>query len=327
MTLSRTVFTISGVPVSLFRLICWGIALLALYILFISFVLEKDPRIRIFKAFRTAFRVGGHQFGGLIKFLVVEICVMLICLVPLFFLLEKSIRFLAALVIPMWILIMNPIRMNAAVAMQDALNGGQLFTARLLETEGWWRKVWNGLKRALFLAIWTVPLAAGMYYGYRLWKGADDMDGFTLLQSIQDFGGGDVTTGIVYISMIVMGLVMFLWIGVAFHSGARHAHALGISRKLRSHHGKIVFGWLISWIILWPVLITMMIMGGAVQSVMMDVNGIVTETVKIPNIRILLGIVGAGALLTLPLIPFRSLVTASMVNQLKEKDEEENAAP
>lgn len=321
MTLSTTVFTMFGEQISLFRLICWGIALLALYILFFSLVTEKDPRIRIWKAFKKAFRVGGQQLGGVIRFLAVETCVMLICLAPMLFLLEKSVWFLAGLTVPMWILLMNPVRMNAAAAMQDAMNGEKLFTTRLLETEGWWSKVWSGIRRMLCLIVWAAPLAAGIVYAFRLYKGADDMDGFTLLQSIQDFGGGDVKTGILYIGLITGGLVMLLIIGMAFHSGARHAIVLEIPRKVRSHHGKIVIGWFLSMFVLWPVLLLSIIPEGVSQTLLMDPDGLVTNTVKLPDMKALLITLGAGGLLTLPLIPFRSLVIAAMVHQLKDEEE------
>ena len=321
MTLSRTIFTIFGAQVSLFQLICGGAALFALYILFFSLVTEKNRRIRICKAFRQAFRIGGQQFAGTMKFLIVEACMMLICLAPLLFLLEKRIWFLAGLTVPMWLLLMNPVRMNAAAAMQEAMDGGKLFTGRLLETDDWWGKVWIGIRRTLCLAVWSVPLAAGAAYAYRLWKGADDMDGFTLLQSVQDFGGGDVKTGILYIGLIAGGLLLLLVIGCAYHSGARHAAALGIPRRTGSHHGKIVIGWFLSLIILWPILIVSVIPAGVIQTLLMDTNGLFTNTVKLPNIKALLIVLGGGMLMTLPLIPFRSLVIAAMVHQLKEDRE------
>lgn len=321
MALSSTVFTLFGAQVSLIQLICWGAALLVLYILFLSLVLEKDPRIRISGAFRKAFRTGRRQFGGLVKFLTVELSLMLLCLTPLLFLIDKSLRFLAVLAVPAWILIIFPVRMNAAEAMQDALNGGEIFTGRLLETDGWWKKVWNGVQRMLFLACWAAPLAAGLIYAYRLWKGADDMDGFTLLQTVQDFGNGDVGQGLLYILLIVLGAILILLVGIAFHSGARHAVAAGVSQRTGSHHGKLIAGWFCSLVIMWPLLVSLAVLVCIGLTLVGDLNGIVLNAVKLPAMSILLGVFGAGFLLTLPLLPFRSLVTAAMVHQLKEDRE------
>ena len=64
-----------------------------------------------------------------------------------------------------------------------------------------------------------------------------------------------------------------------------------------------------------------------IRVLMTDLNSFYLHSANLPSSRTMLLIIGAGILLSIPLIPFRSLVTAAMVNQLKEKDEEENAAP
>ena len=53
--------------------------------------------------------------------------------------------------------------------------------------------------------------------------------------------------------------------------------------------------------------------------VLQDLNGIVTKTASLPSTKITLIILAAGAVLTLPLLPLRSLIPAAFVNGL-EKD-------
>ena len=321
MTPSATVFTLFDAQISWVQLVFGGAVAAALYILFFSLVLEKEPRIHIIQAFRNAFRIGRQQFGGLVRFLTVELCITLICLSPLLFLAEKNVRFLAGLTVPLWILIMFPVRANAAAAMQDALNGRRLFTGRLAEISGWPGKVLGGLKRTLYLLIWGAPLAGALIYAYRISQaGTGEENGLTALQSVQDFGGGDVMTGVRYLALILLSLVLILLVGFAFHSGARHAKALGNPEALRSHHGKIVAGWFCSLVILWPMIIALAVITGAFMPQLNDPNSLLMDDgLKLPPMRILAMITGAGGLMTLPLLPFRSLVTAAMVNQAGQK--------
>ena len=58
-----------------------------------------------------------------------------------------------------------------------------------------------------------------------------DTDAFTLLKMIKDFGGGNITTGVLYLALIFVGTVILVAVGCAFHSGDRHAFVRG-NRKL-----------------------------------------------------------------------------------------------
>lgn len=238
-----------------------------------------------------------------------------------------SIKYLAILTILWWVFWALPARVNSAAAMQDALEGGRVCTYRLLERERWWRKIWNGLKNMLFLVPWAVPMAAGMYFGYSLWKGGEDKDAFTLLQQFQEFGGGDVKISILYTLLIVTGLILIIMIGLALNSGSRHALALGNPKLLKGHHGKLALGWFCAtFVFMLPFWIALaVILVPIIRVLVTDLNSLYLHTANLPSRRTMLLIIGAGSLLTVPLIPFRSLMIAEMVHQLKEK--EEKAAP
>ncbi len=270
-------------------------------------------------AFGKAFRVYRDHPGAAMKFLITELCLLAVCVSPLLFPADQSIWFLSFLIVPMWILVMLPVRMNAAAALQAGLEEGNVFSRRLADPSRYRSKVWCGLKRTFFLLLWSLPLLAGLVYAYRLYVGTDNMDAFTLLQSIQEFGGGDVVTGVHYVLLIATGLILIVIAGIAFHSGARHAWALGDVRRINGNHGKLILGWICSLITVLPVIIALAVAIVRYLPVLSDPNGLLAGSVKLPRTRTTIMILGAGGLLTLPLIPLRSLIIAAMVHQLKDE--------
>ena len=179
----------------------------------------------------------------------------------------------------------------------------------------------------LFLIMCIIALVAVIINVYRMIKGGDDLDAFTLLQQFQEFGGGDVKISILYSLIIVAGLVLILMIGIAVNSGARHALALGNPKLLKGHHGKLALGWFCAtFVFMLPFWIALaVILVPIIRVLVTDLNSLYLHTANLPSRRTMLLIIGAGSLLTVPLIPFRSLMIAEMVHQLKEK--EEKAAP
>ena len=272
----------------------------------------------ISSAFRNAFRICFRHPADTLKFLATELCLVLICLAPVLFLADAGLRYLAVLAVPMWILIMFPARMNAAEAMQDSLRDGRLFSWRLADPSRWGDKVLCGLKRAGYLLLWASPLIAAAVYAWRHFSGL--VDGFTLLAMIKQFGGGDFMTGVLYLLLVLLAMVLILVIGFGFHSGARHARAQGGTRKMKGRHGKNLLGWICAQATLLPVLAAFVIAVMRYLPVIRDVSGLMTGSVKIPPTRETLMILAAGALLTLPLLPVRSMITAAVM-KIEDSDE------
>ena len=321
MKASATAFTLFSVNITWLHLLIGCSILFVLYIVF-GLIREKTPRISLKTAFRDALRTAAAQPAALVKFLLTEACVIVICLTPLLLLTEKMPLWIpAALAAVCWFLLMNPARVNAAAAMQDSLGNGSVFSMRLADPSRWFSKVRHGVLRAAFLACWSVPLAAGLGYAYRFYKGTDDISGPETLHMVQDFGNGDVRLGIKYLLLILGGLILILMIGFAFHSGARHALALGRPRLVNGHRGKIALGWFCSVIVfMLPLWIALGIVISRFMPMLNDPRGIFT-VIQTLHVRPLLLILGAGTLLTLPLIPVRSLMIAAMVHQLKDREE------
>ena len=271
--------------------------------------------MKISKAFKEAWEAYTRHFGDTIRFLVTEGCLGAICCAPALFLLVEGMAPLALLSLPLFLLMLLPARMNAAEAMAEALDGGRLFSLRLADPTGYGRKLWAGLKRAFFVLLWSAPLIASAILIRNHISG--DMDGFTLMRMIRsDFGDGDLVTGVVRIGIVVLAAALLMVLGVAFHSGARHALARGDGNMLKGHHGQVLGAWFVALVALLPLLIAVVAAVIRYLPALGDLNGLFMGDVNLPSTRGTLILLGAGALLTLPLLPLRSLMIAALVGQL-----------
>lgn len=236
---------------------------------------------------------------------------------PLLFLATEKMKWFALLALPFYLLLMLWARVNAAAAMQDALGGGRLFSRQLVDPAGYGQKLLFGLKQCFFLLLWSAPLIAGLIIARIHISG--DVDGFTVLRMIRkDIGGGDLMTGVLYLGLILLGLLLLSAFGCAFHSGDRHAFALGDRKLIRKHHGRMILCWLCSLVALIPFLIALIVTFIRYLPVLNDLNGLVYGTVDVPPIKGTLLIMGIGSLLTIPFLPLRSLILAAFVRGLKE---------
>ena len=273
--------------------------------------------MKISTAFGNAFRAFFRHPGAALKFLLTEGCLMLICLAPLLFLTESApLLYLAALTPVLWVLLMLPARVNAAAAMQDSLDGGRLFSLQLVDPSKYWKKLGYGLSRTILLLIWGVPLIAGLLYGWEQYSG--DTDGLTVMQMIHDLGGKDMKTGVFYLILILLGLFLLLVIGMCCHCGDRHAFALGRKGLLKGHRGKLMLCWILSLLFLLPLFAALGVLAARYAPMLNNLSGVVTGNVEMPSTRTSLIILAAGAALTIPLLPLRSMVTAAFVNGLKD---------
>ena len=273
--------------------------------------------MKISQAFKKAYQTVKAQPRETLKFLAAEGALTLMCLAPLLFLTEKAPwKYLAALALPMWLLIKVPARLNAAAAMQDALGGGSIFSLRLIDFEGYGKKVLYGLKRLVLLAIWGAPLAAALVYAYD--KYAGDTDGLTVMQMIYDFGGGDMKTGVIYLLLILAALAVLLFIGMGFHSGDRHAEVIGEKKLLKMKRPKMLLCKICSLVYLLPLIIAGIITAMRYVPLLNDVSSVMSGEASLPSTQTSLIILAAGAVLTLPLIPLRTVTTAAFTKGLKE---------
>ncbi|MBQ9251436.1 MAG: hypothetical protein IJ188_02215 [Clostridia bacterium] len=272
--------------------------------------------MKISSAIRKAWRAYTASWGQNMKFLLVEACLTMICLCPLLFLTRGELAPAALLTVVLWIFLLIPARMNAAKAMRNALRGGNLCNGQLVETTEYGAKLICGLKRVGFLLLWSIPLIA-LAVEVRI-HFSGEVDSFTVLRMIKnDLGGGDQMRGILVVIAMAMASLLMLMLGCAFHSGERHAWAQGEKTLVQGHHGKVLLTWLCSLLSMLPLLIALVVIVFRYLPVLSDLNGLIMKTVTLPSTRGTLVILVVGAILTLPLLPLRSLIPAAYVDGLR----------
>ena len=271
----------------------------------------------ILQAFGDAWRTVSGQKKEALKFLATEIALTAMCLAPLLFLTEiGNLKYLAALAVPLWLLVKIPARLNAAAAMQDSLGEGKMFSLRLADPGNYGRKAGYALGRLGLLILWSLPLTAALVYAWDKYSG--ETDGLTVLDMVYQFGGQDMKTGVIYLILILAGLVLLAMLGAGFHSGDRHAFVLDRKGLLKGKRFGVLLCRICSLILLLPLLIAAVIAVSRYLPLLNDVSGVVSGDVPLPSTRTTLIILGIGTVLTLPLLPLRSMVTAAYVNGLKE---------
>ena len=274
--------------------------------------------MKISAAFKNAFRVYFGNIGASLKFLVVELCFTLAVLAPLLFLTAEGwMKWLALLSVPMFFALMLWARVNAAGAMWDSLNGGSLFSMTLADTTAYGKKIAYGLKRALMLLLWAAPLIACIVIARVNMAG--ETDGFTVLRMIKRFGGGDLMTGMLYLALILVASILLFAFGCAFHSGDRHAFVREDPKLIKGHHGKILLTWLCALVTTLPMIVAVVLLIFRYMPVISDPSGFVAGTVDLPPTKGSAIIAGVGAVLTIPFLPLRSLITAAFVDGLKKE--------
>ena len=272
--------------------------------------------MKIGQAFREAFKVYPGRSSDGLRFLTVEFCMTAACCVPLLFLALKGAEWLALLCIPCYVLVMFWARVNAAAAMQDALGGGRLFSKRLVDGEGYGKKLAYGLSRAFYLILWGAPLIAGAIYARDQISG--DTDALTVLRAIKAFGGGKLMQGGLYLLYIAIGMIVLFCFGLAWHSGDRHAYVLGDRKLMKGHRWGAVGCWICSLVTILPVLVSIGILAFRYAPMMSALDELIMGTATLPDTKTSIIIFAIGAALTVPLMPLRSLITAAWVRGLKE---------
>lgn len=274
--------------------------------------------MKISTSIRNAWKAYTASPGGTARFLLAEACLTLICLAPLLCLSRGELAPGAWVSPALWLLVMVPARMNAAEAMRDALAGGSLFSRKVGETKGYGEKLAFGLKRLGFLALWSIPLAALFITGWIHFSG--NVDSFTVLRMIKnDLGGGDQMRGILVVALMLLATLLLVALGCAFHSGARHAWVRNRPGLVRGRHGRVMLAWGASLLSILPMLLAILAVILRYLPVLSDLNGLLMNTVSLPSTRGTGIILGVGALLTVPLLPLRSLIPAAFVAGLEER--------
>ena len=164
-------------------------------------------------------------------------------------------------------------------------------------------------------SVFFALLIAALLFAWE--KYAGDTDGLTVMQMIYRFGGEDMKTGMIYLILIFLGLVLLFALGAGFHSGDRHAFVLEEKGLLKGKRLKVLLCRICSVVFLLPLIIAFIVVAIRYAPLLDNVSGVVSGDVAKPNTRVTLIILGIGGVLTLPLLPLRSMVTAAYVRGLR----------
>ena len=180
-------------------------------------------------ALRDAARVYRTNWKEGALAVLLQLLLRLMALAPLLFLCARETRFLALVCLPLYVLLVLPVRQLTAQCMQSALSGGPLLQVPTMQSYG--RALAQGLKRTGLMLLWAAPWLCATGFAVRVYSG--NVDVFTLLRTLMSLGGGSSIQGVKIVLLIYAATLVPVLAGCAFHSGTRHAEALGGRRMLK----------------------------------------------------------------------------------------------
>lgn len=265
-------------------------------------------------AVKRAWQTYTRRLPDMLQYTLLTLVVHAMPIVPLLSLLDLSLWPMLLLTPVLFILLVLPMRLNAAEMMQQALHGGRLFGTGLVSFEHYGQKVMRGVRQMLLLLAWALPVLAvsgGALWLYKQQGVAGFNDAFTLFRYIRDLGGGDLPTGMIDLLLIFLSLWVPLIVGCAFHSGARHAHALGDRRLMKGSRGKQMLTWLTAQCVLLPWLTAIAIPVAQYVPKAFDAVQRYEFSSAVPGKGMLIGMAVSTLVLLLPALPLRDLIIAA----------------
>jgi len=260
-------------------------------------------------------RLYKNNFGPLCLALLVQIVLRAIALSPMLFLADKALAPLAYLAIPLYILIALPARQNYAIALQDMMDGGSVFTLQLISTKDYWKKLWRGVKGMICMLLWSALTIAGVGLLYAAVRGLVD---FITLMRIFSAIGGNVMDGVMIVAGAVAASCLLIVLGCAVHSGSRHAIALGDKKLLRGNRLRLTALWFLGCVLVIPfAAIVVYALGDYALSLVRELKNLKLSafTLSVKQAALL---IGGAAVLLFPVLPLKNLLPAVYLRKVKE---------
>ena len=265
-----------------------------------------------------ALRLYRKHFPSLMLAQLVEGVLRAIALTPLLFLADKALSPLALLSLPLYLLIALPARQNYAIALQDMLRGGSVFSLQLLCPCDYGKKLLRGFKGMLCLLLWSSLTISGTVLLYLSFKKL--MDGFTLMGIFYAIGGS-VADGVWIVLGALCTSTLLILLGCAVHSGGRHAAALADRKLLRGNRLRLMGLWFLGLLLTLP-------FAAAAAAVLGDYALSMAETLmnlQLPSFALTAAQAGflalGAAVLLLPVLPLKSMLPAVYLHMAKEKND------
>ncbi|MBQ7138301.1 MAG: hypothetical protein IJO39_04825 [Clostridia bacterium] len=264
---------------------------------------------------KEGLRLYKKNFAPLMLCLLVQGVLRFIALTPLLFLADKALAPLALLALPLYLLIALPARQNVALALQDMISGGSVFSLRLLSTADYGRKLLHGLKGTLCMLLWSALTLSGVTLLFLSFKGLTD--GFTLMGVFYVIGGS-VADGVWIVLGALCASTLLILLGCALHSGSRHAASLGNKALLRGNRLRLMGLWFLGLMLVVPFLAVVgVVLGDFALSLPAALRNMQLPSLTLTASQWGMLIVSAAVLL-LPLLPLKNLLPAVYLHMAKE---------
>lgn len=256
------------------------------------------------------------NFPQLMLALLVGLVLRAIALSPVLFLTDKALAPLAYLAIPLYLLIVLPARQNYALALQDMMNGGSVFSIQLISAKDYGKKLWRGLKGMLCMLLWSALTIGGVWLLYAAIMGLVD---FITLMRIFSAIGGTVMDGMLIVAALVAGSMLLIVLGCAVHSGTRHAVAMGDKRLVKGNRLRLIALWFLGLVLVVPFAVVVIAVFGGYVGTLIDA----LKNMQMPSIALngkqLAALLGGAVLLLCPVLPLKNLLPAICLRRVKEE--------
>ena len=260
-------------------------------------------------------RLCKKNFGPLCLTLLVQLVLRAIALSPVLFLADKALAPLAFIAIPLYILIVLPARQNYAIALQNMLDGGSVFTPQLISVKDYWRKLFRGVKGMICMLLWSAVTITGVGLLYAAVRGLVD---FITLMRIFSSIGGNVMDGVMIVAGAVAASCLLIVLGCAVHSGSRHAIALGNKKLMRGNRLRLTALWFMGCVLVLPfAAVVVYALGDYALSLVRELKNLKLPafTLSVKQAALL---IGGAAVLLFPALPLKNLLPAVYLRKVKE---------
>ena len=273
--------------------------------------------MKVKNVWKDSFKLYKKNFGPLCLALLAELVLRGIALCPVLFLADQKLSPLALLAIPLYVLIVLPARQNYALALQDMMNGGSVFSTQLICTKDYGKKLLRGVKGMLCILLWSLLTIGSVALLYAAFMGFWGLDVITLMRICSSIGG-DVVKGMVMILCGIAATALLILLGCAVHSGSRHAHAMGDKKLLKGNRLGLTALWFLGCVLLIPFLVVAAFtLGDFAVTVVSALKNMQMPALSLNAQQAAMLIAGAVVLL-FPVLPLKNLLPAVYLRKVKE---------
>ena len=210
---------------------------------------------------------------------------------------------------------MLPARQNYALALQDMMNGGSVFSLQLISTKDYGKKLLRGVKGLVCILLWSMLTIAGVSLLYAAVMGLVD---FITLMRIFSAIGGTVMDGVMIVAAAVAASCLLIVLGCAVHSGARHAVALGDKKLLKGNRLRLIALWFLGCVLVVPfAAVVVAALGDYALTLIASLKNLQLPAFTL-NVKQAAMLIGGAVVLLVPLLPLKNLLPAVYLRKVKE---------